>query len=205
MKRIITRGALTLTLAALSAASLSAQAQSQAPNASTEPVLAKELAPARNLAKLTVTSGAFQSGGTLGDKYTQNGDNVSPPITWSRGPAGTMSYVVLTEDAGVNRPDPVSHWVIYDIPSTVTNLPENTPTEAKLDNGAMQGLNVRKATGFIGPKPPAGQMHPYHFEVFALNKRLNIDPATADRAAVVAAMKGHVLALGDLSAYYTGK
>jgi Raf kinase inhibitor-like YbhB/YbcL family protein len=116
-----------------------------------------------------------------------------------------MSYVVLTEDAGVNRPDPVSHWVIYDIPSTVTNLPENTPTEAKLDNGAMQGLNVRKATGFIGPKPPAGQMHPYHFEVFALNKRLNIDPATADRAAVVAAMKGHVLALGDLSAYYTGK
>ena len=205
MKRVITRTALTLALAVVSTASLNTQAQSQAPNAGTEPVLAKELAPARSYGKLTVTSAAFQSGGTLEDKYTQNGDNVSPPISWSRGPAGTMSYVVLTEDSGVNRPDPISHWVIYYSPSNVTALPENTPTEAKLENGAMQGLNVRKAAGFVGPKPPAGQMHPYHFEVFALNKRLNIDPATADRATVIAAMKGHVLALGDISANYTGK
>jgi phosphatidylethanolamine-binding protein (PEBP) family uncharacterized protein len=69
----------------------------------------------------------------------------------------------------------------------------------------MQGLNVRKAAGFLGPKPPAGQTHPYHFQVFALDTKLRLDPATTDRNAVVAAMKDHVLAGGDIVANYTGK
>ena len=169
------------------------------------PVLANKLAPARGAVHLLVTSEAFGSGREISDRYTQNGENMSPPINWVKGPAGTLTYVVLAEDAGVNRHDPVVHWVIYDIPSNMTRLPEHLPTEAKLDNGAMQGLNVRNAPGFIGPKPPAGQSHPYHFEVFALNTRLNLDPANADRNAVVNAMKGHVVAEGELVAHYTGK
>jgi phosphatidylethanolamine-binding protein (PEBP) family uncharacterized protein len=64
---------------------------------------------------------------------------------------------------------------------------------------------VRKAAGFLGPKPPAGQTHPYHFEVFALDTKLRLDPANTDRNAVVAAMKNHVLAEGDIVANYTGK
>ena len=77
--------------------------------------------------------------------------------------------------------------------------------DATLENGAMQGKNVRGAVGYIGPKPPAGQTHPYHFEVFAINGRLNVDPATADRATVIAAMKNRVVAQGDLVVNYTGK
>jgi len=69
----------------------------------------------------------------------------------------------------------------------------------------MQGLNARKAAGFLGPKPPAGQTHAYHFEVFALDTKLHLDPANTDRNAVVAAMKDHVLAGGDIVANYTGK
>ena len=69
----------------------------------------------------------------------------------------------------------------------------------------MNGLNIRKAAGYMGPKPPAGQTHPYHFEVFALDKSLDLDPASADRNAVVAAMAGHVLAEGEIVATYTGK
>src|SRR6185295_4164990 len=195
---------LTLGLAFLSSTSGHAQNQS-AQGGTTEPVLAKELAPARSGGKLYVTSRAFGSGESLDDKYTQNGDNMSPPISWNKGPDGTQSYVVLAEDAGVSRPDPVSHWVIYDIPSSITYLLQNVPAEAKLPTGAMQGLNIRKAAGFVGPKPPAGQTHPYHFQVFALNKKLNLDPANADRNAVVDAMKGHVLASGDIVANYTGK
>jgi Raf kinase inhibitor-like YbhB/YbcL family protein len=87
----------------------------------------------------------------------------------------------------------------------MTGVPGNQPTDATLNSGAMQGLNVRKASGFLGPKPPAGQTHPYHFEVFALDTKLRLDPATTDRNAVVAAMKSHVLAGGDIVANYTGK
>jgi Raf kinase inhibitor-like YbhB/YbcL family protein len=169
------------------------------------PLLAKQLVTPKATTRLLVTSPAFASGGELSDRYTQNGEGVSPPIAWTRGPQGTQSYVLLAEDAGVNRPEPVFHWVVYDIPSTMTTVSGNQPADATLNNGAMQGLNVRKAAGFLGPKPPAGQTHPYHFEVFALDTKLRLDPANTDRNAVVAAMKNHVLAEGDIVANYTGK
>ena len=202
MKRISLHTALLIGLAASGGW---AYAQGGAPAQAGPPVLAKDLLPAPTGVRLLVTSDAFTSGSPLDDKYTQNGDNMSPPLSWSKGPAGTQAYAVFAEDAGVNRHDPITHWVVYDIPSTTTKLRENVPTEPKLDSGAMQGLNVRKAAGFVGPKPPAGQTHPYHFEVFALNRRVNLDPAKADRDSVIGAMKGHVLAVGDIVANYTGK
>ena len=107
----------------------------------------------------------------------------------------------------MSRPQPVFHWVLYNVPADVTRLPQALPTDAKLADpaGAENGLNIRKAAGYMGPKPPAGQTHPYHFEVFALDKRLEIDPSDADRNAVVAAMKGSVLAEGEIVGMYTGK
>jgi len=202
MKRLVVHTALVLGLAASAGW---AYAQGESPAQSGPPVLAKEILPAPSGVRLLVTSDAFRSGDALDDKYTQNGDNMSPPLAWTKGPSGTQAYAVLVEDAGVNRREPITHWVVYDIPSTTTKLRENMPTEAKLETGAMQGLNVRKAAGFVGPKPPAGQTHPYHFEVFALNRKVNLDPAKADREAVLGAMKGHVLAVGDIVANYTGK
>lgn len=201
------RIALPLTLSALAAlCAVPSIAQVAQGEAAGPPVLAKELAPAKfGAGRLSVTSSAVQSGGTLDDKYTQNCENMSLPLSWTRGPRGTISYVVLAEDAGVNRAEPIVHWVVYDIPLSVTNLGAGQPAEASLPNGANQGLNVRNAAGFIGPKPPAGQTHPYHFEVFALNRELNLDPAKATRNEIVAAMKSHVLATGDLVANYTGK
>lgn len=174
--------------------------------AATTPVLASTLDPAANGAKLVVTSSAFSNGGTFPNIYTQNGQNISPPLSWSRGPAGTKSYVILTEDSGVARPQPVFHWVLYNVPGAVTSLPQALPTDPKLaaPAGAMNGLNIRKASGYMGPKPPAGQTHPYHFEVFAVDTVLDLDPTSADRNAVVAAMKGHVLAEGEIVGMYTG-
>jgi Raf kinase inhibitor-like YbhB/YbcL family protein len=202
MKNFIGKSTASLAVIALFAAS----AYAQAPAAGGPPVLANKVAPATGgSSRLLVTSGAFVSGGALDDKYTQNGDNMSPGITWSKGPQGTQSFAVLVEDSGVNRAEPIVHWVIYNIPSTVSSLPQNVPTDATLENGASQAKNVRGTAGYIGPKPPAGQTHPYHFEIFALNTRLSLDPANADRNAVVNAMKNHVLASGDLVANYTGK
>jgi len=204
MTKFMTKSSVAFAVVALFAAS--AYAQGQAPAAGGPPVLAKQLAPARGgSSRLLVTSSAFVSGAALDDKYTQNGDNMSPGMAWSKGPLGTQSYAVLAEDSGVNRAEPIVHWVIFNIPSTATGLPQNVPTDATLENGSMQGKNVRGSAGYIGPKPPAGQTHPYHFEVFALNTRLTVDPASADRNTVVNAMKGHVLAQGELVANYTGK
>ena len=72
--------------------------------ASGPPVLAKQMVKAKGGGKLMVTSPVFTSGDQLDDKYTQNGDNMSPPLTWSKGPIGTRSYVLLAEDSGVNLP-----------------------------------------------------------------------------------------------------
>jgi len=204
MTNFVSKSTVAFAVVALFAAS--AYAQGQAPAAGGPPVLAKQIAPARGgSSRLLVTSGAFVSGADLDDKYTQNGDNMSPGIAWTKGPLGTQSYAVLAEDSGVNRAEPIVHWVIFNIPSTATSLPQNVPTDGTLENGSMQGKNVRGSAGYIGPKPPAGQTHPYHFEVFALNSRLSVDPASADRNTVVNAMKGHVLAQGEIVANYTGK
>ena len=200
MKTSITTAA-ALALATIFAVSADAQGQSPAG----PPVLAKVLAPAKGLSsRLRVTSSAF-SGDELDNKYTQNGENISPPLHWSQGPSGTQSFVVLTEDAGVDRHDPIVHWIVYNIPSHRQDLAQAMPSDATLDNGTMQGKNVRGTSGYVGPKPPVGQTHPYHFEVFALNTSLNLDPANADRNAVIAAMKNHVLAQGELVTNYTGK
>jgi Raf kinase inhibitor-like YbhB/YbcL family protein len=203
MKKIVSISAVSVAAVALFAAAAFAQ---NAAGGDGPPVLANKIAlPQGVAARLLVTSSSFNSGGALDDKFTQNGDNMSPGLSWTKGPLGTQSYAILAEDAGVNRHDPIVHWVIYNIPSTTTSIPQNMPTDAHLENGAEQAKNVRGSAGYIGPKPPAGQTHPYHFEVFALNSRLNIDPANADRQAVVNAMRNHVLSSGEVVANYTGK
>jgi Raf kinase inhibitor-like YbhB/YbcL family protein len=172
-----------------------------------EPKAAVMLLHAKNAAKLTVTSTSFANNGVLAEVYTQNGQNKSPALSWTAGPADTQSYVVLAEDTGVKRAEPIDHWVVYDIPANTTMLPEGLGVEAKLVSpmGAIQGKNIANKVGYIGPKPPAGETHPYHFEVFALDKKLDLLPDKTNRNAVVNAMKGHVLAQGEMIAEYTGK
>jgi Raf kinase inhibitor-like YbhB/YbcL family protein len=200
MNSVVRNSVTAFAFALLCVTSVDAQGQAAAPQ------LAREIVPTKaGSSNLRVTSSMFTSGDALPERFTQNGENVSPPITWLKGPTGTMSYVVLVEDNGVARPEPITHWIVYDIPGTVTRLPLGVPAGDRLENGAAQGKNIAGSAGYIGPKPPAGETHPYHFQVFALSQRLNLDPATADRAAVLAAMRGKVVASGDLIGRYTGK
>jgi Raf kinase inhibitor-like YbhB/YbcL family protein len=204
MKKFVSTGAMSAATIILFATAAFSQGQNTGGDG--PPVLANKIAlPSGGSSRMLVTTNAFEPGGALTDKYTQNGDDMSPGLSWSKGPPGTQSYVILAEDAGVNRHDPVVHWVVYNIPSTVTSLDQNVPAKAHLEIGAAQGKNVRGTAGYIGPKPPAGQTHPYHFEVFALDTKLNLDPSNADRKAVVDAMKSSVLASGEIVAKYTGK
>jgi Raf kinase inhibitor-like YbhB/YbcL family protein len=199
MTKSVIVAAAVLVAAAVADHSVSAQSQSG------PPVLAKDVAPARQGTRLRVTSPAFNPGGAMDEEFTQNGENMSPPLEWSKGPIGTRSYVVIAEDASVNRPEPIVHWVVYNIPSVVSRLPRDMPMDATLPNGAQQGKTVSGSPGYVGPQPPAGQRHTYHFQVFALNATLNIDPSNADRNAVLNAMKGRVLASGGIVGDYTGR
>jgi Raf kinase inhibitor-like YbhB/YbcL family protein len=203
MRSLIVKITASVAFAALLAAPAIAQNQGDGDG---PPVLANKIVTPRNGGiRLLFSATAFNSNSQIPETFTQNGENVSPALQWSRGQAGTQSYAIFVEDGSVNRHDPIVHWIIYNIPGTVTHLQQAVPVQATLENGAQQAKNVRGQNGYVGPKPPAGQTHTYHFEIFALNSYLHVDPANADRKAVLDAMRNHVISTGEFAGNYTGK
>jgi Raf kinase inhibitor-like YbhB/YbcL family protein len=158
--------------------------------ASTEKLLAEAVLPSAH--KLKVASSTFVGNGRIPLDNSAYGKNISPQLSWSGAPAGTRSYVVLAEDPDAGSPKPFVHWVVYDVPATAKGFTVNA-----LPAGAVAGANGSGKTGYRGPHPPPDGDHHYHFEVFALDRPLGLKPG-ADRDAVVAAMRGHVLAEGEL-------
>jgi len=158
-----------------------------------------EPAPA-NIMIMQLTSTAFAGGHAIPQKYTGQGDDVSPPLQWSGAPPQTKSFALLCGD-----PDAPSgtwtHWVIYNLPATTTNLTENVAKTESLPDGSKQGQNSFGNIGYNGPAPPPGKAHRYFFNVFALDAPLSLD-AGADEGSALAAMKGHVLATGHLMGTY---
>ncbi|GJG86121.1 hypothetical protein tb265_13020 [Gemmatimonadetes bacterium T265] len=152
-------------------------------------------------ARLTVTSSAFADGAPIPAAYSRYEQNASIPLAWSAGPAGTRSYVLVMEDPDVPRPPvPVVHWLAWNVPAGVTALREGLQAQERLDDppGLMQGPTSSGAPGYRGPRPPAGDPpHHYHVQLFALDRTLDL-PLGADRDRVLAAMRGHVLARGEL-------
>lgn len=125
-------------------------------------------------------------------------------MSWSPGPEGTESYVVLMEDPDASEPKPFVHWIAYDIPGDTTRIRASLPGKPALVEpvSLKQSANSKGSTGYIGPKPPPGSgIHHYHFQIFALDRRLDLPPG-ASRAEVLDAMRGHVLAAGELVGTY---
>lgn len=143
----------------------------------------------------------FGNGETIPEEYSADGDNASPKLDWSGAPADAKSFVILAEDPDAKEPKPFVHWIVYDIPGSVTSLREGLPTEPVLPDpkDVKQGTNSAGSTGYFGPKPPAGDpAHNYHFQIFALDiESLGLDPG-ARREQVLASMQGHVMAAGEV-------
>jgi len=152
-----------------------------------------------DLMSIEVTSSAFKQGEMIPSKYTCDGTDVSPSLQWSNVPGGTMTFALISDD-----PDaPVGtwvHWVLFNIPSHVTKLPENIPPKDKLDNGAIHGINDFRRLGYGGPCPPGGT-HRYYFKIYALDTELTLQPG-ATKKDVLKAMEGHILAQGELMGKY---
>lgn len=155
---------------------------------------------------LTLASPAFAPGGEIPTLFTCEGSDVSPPLEWTGVPDGTQGFVLIVDDP--DAPDPAApkmtwvHWVLYGIPPDARSLVEGVALRA-LPQGTREGLNDWKRTGYGGPCPPIGR-HRYYHKLYALDTALP-DLGTPTKAAVEAAMKGHVLAEAVLMGTYQKK
>jgi Raf kinase inhibitor-like YbhB/YbcL family protein len=149
--------------------------------------------------KLEMKSEVFQYNGMIPSRYTCDGANVSPPLTWSSVPAETESISLICED-----PDaPVGnwvHWVLFNLPPDTRSLEEGVQPYSTHSNGSTHGVNDYGRLGYGGPCPPGGT-HRYFFRIFALDQTLLLQPG-ATKIDVVNAMRGHILAKGELMGKY---
>ena len=149
---------------------------------------------------LSVSSQAFQEGESIPIKYTGEGQDVSPPLTWSESPAGTQSLALIVGDP--DAPGGVfTHWVLFNLSADSRELPEAVPSQTQLPDGSLQGKNDFGRLGYSGPCPPPGRAHRYQFTLYALDKPLDLK-AGASKKQVIDAMQGHILAWGRLTGTY---
>jgi len=145
-------------------------------------------------------SAAFSAEGDIPKKFTCDGPDVSPALSWSEPPTGTQTISLIMDD-----PDAPAgiwvHWVLYELPASIRELPENLPKDRELKNGARQGQNDFRRIGYGGPCPPPGRPHRYFFKLYALDAKTNLG-AGATKADVERAMKGHILAQAELMCRY---
>lgn len=147
--------------------------------------------------KMKVASPAFQEGGTIPEKFSRNGQNVNPELRIEGAPAEAKSLALIVDD-----PDaPVglfTHWLVWNIDPKAAEIAENS-----VPKGGVQGTNDFPGQHYDGPQPPSGT-HRYYFKIFALDRTLDLKPG-AKRREVDAAMKGHVIAQGQLMGKYSKK
>lgn len=148
---------------------------------------------------IRVKSAAFEEGGMIPKKHTCDGADVSPPLAWDQVPEGTKSIALICDDPDAPMGTWV-HWVLYDLPAGVRELPEDVPGQEVLPNGAKQGTNDFRRIGYGGPCPPGGT-HRYYFKVYALDSALGLAPGST-KAELLKAMEGHVVAEGHLMGKY---
>jgi len=167
-------------------------------DAQAAPDEAADAAPAEPGANMSISTTAFADGQPIPEKYTVEGEDVSPALSWSDLPPGTKQLALIVDDPDAPTPEPWVHWVIYGIPAERKGLPEAVPQTERPDKvpGAVQGKNSWKTenVGYRGPAPPpADDAHRYFFKLYALDMALALKPGlTKDE--LLSAMKGHVLA-----------
>lgn len=149
---------------------------------------------------IEVTSTAFKAGETIPKQYTGDGEDQSPLLRWSEPPSGTKSLALICDDPDAPRGTWV-HWVLFNRPAQARELAEGVPTTETLGNGAKQGKNDFGNIGYGGPAPPKGKPHRYFFKLYALDAALDLS-AGATKAELEKAMKGHILAEGQLMGTY---
>lgn len=150
-------------------------------------------------APMSITSTSFGAGQPIPAQFSCQGQGTSPELTWSNVPQNAQSLALVVRDPDASQAGFV-HWVVYDIPVTVSGLPQAAGIDGSLPGGALEGTNGKSSKGWTPPCPPKGTHH-YHFELYALDGKLPaMNPPT--ESALEAAMRGHVLAKAELVGTY---
>ena len=153
---------------------------------------------------MVMQSDAFAEGRAIPRRHAEDGEDLSPPLTWSGLPEGTKELALIVDDPDAPRAEPWVHWVLYKIPADVRTLTEGLPRTPSLNTppGAMQGKNSWGTDGYRGPAPPRGHgTHHYHFRLYALDAPLAAAQGL-DKPGLLEAMRGHVLAEAELVGTY---
>lgn len=149
---------------------------------------------------LEINSSAFNKGDKIPPKYTCDGEDVSPALSWSGVPAETKSFVLICSD-----PDapfkPWSHWVVFNIPKEKRALAEGVANTALLDDGSIQGMNDFRKNAYGGPCPPGKNQHRYFFTLYCLDTVLTLDEKST-RSDVLNAVKGHIITGAEIYGIY---
>jgi Raf kinase inhibitor-like YbhB/YbcL family protein len=145
---------------------------------------------------LRITSTAFEPGAPIPRQYTGEGRDVSPPLAWEGVPGNAKALALICDDPDAPVAEPWVHWVLYNVPATLSALGEGE------NGGGVEGVNDFRRPGYGGPMPPPGHgTHHYHFKLFALDGPVDLKPG-ASKKDLLAAMKGHILAQGELIGTY---
>jgi Raf kinase inhibitor-like YbhB/YbcL family protein len=155
---------------------------------------------------LSVSSPSFKHDGMLDQKYSEYADGVSPALSWKAVP-NAKSYAIVMEDPDAKPVTPFVHWLAWNIPASITSVPEGVQEQPRLSDpdGVLQGRNTHGSMGYYGPKPPVGEpAHHYHFQVYALDTMLDV-PFGSDRDTLLKAMQGHVIGKGEVVGKYGQK
>jgi len=153
--------------------------------------------------KMKVKSSAFKEGENIPIKYTCDGKDISPEISWEDVPDSVESLALICDDPDAPMKTFV-HWVIYNIPPRVNKLEEGTRPIWGLPIGAIQGINDFGNTGYGGPCPPRGPAHHYHFKLYGLNTKLDAERGISKKE-LLKKMEGHIIAKGELVGIYKRK
>lgn len=143
--------------------------------------------------KLVITSHGFTNRGVIPSKYTCEGTETSPPLHIANVPANAKSLAIIVHDPDAPMKSGFTHWVVWNIDPKMIDIPENY-------KGGVVGMNGANEHNYKGMCPPEGT-HKYHFMVYALDKKLDLDK-NADKEKLEDAMKGHILSDGDLIGHY---
>lgn len=155
---------------------------------------------APSTAKFSLTSTVFQQGENIPTKYTCDGKDVSPLLSWGSPGKGAKSLALIVDDP--DAPDGVfTHWVLFNLPADTSSLPEGVLKLDRLESGGIHGVNDFGEKGYNGPCPPAGKPHTYRFILYALDAELNLKSG-ATKDDVMKAMEGHVLSKAELDGKY---
>ena len=201
--------ALAFSIALMAGAGLAAAAAAQ-PGAPPTPQPPNLIDMPGNTGKahLTVTSTDIKMNTLIPQDNSAYGKSLSPQVTWTKGPASTKSYVVALEDsdAHTGTPDvPITHWVSFNTPASVTSLPGGLPPQGTgaAPAGFTFGKNIARQNAYFGPRTPPKTTHHYHLEVLAIDTTLDLKEG-ATRAEIAAAIQGHVVGTGEVVGLYTG-